>query len=216
MYCAKEAFAESGYYATSISQVVQQAGIARGTFYQYFDNKLHIFQSILDSFLEDLQECIKPIVIGPGATPPLVQVQENLTRVLSLVLRERDLSRILLNHINTPDRVLEDRLSEFYRQLAEMIERSLKFGIAMKLVRPCNTRLTAYSIIGAVKEVALQLTSSKESQPPGIKEPPVEELVRELLEFGIGGILAGAKSHVPEVPYHAGGLASPPRPAVRQ
>ncbi len=37
MECAKRTFASRGYYATSISEIVQQAGVARGTFYQHFE-----------------------------------------------------------------------------------------------------------------------------------------------------------------------------------
>ena len=192
VYYAKEAFAREGYYATSISQIVQQAGIARGTFYQYFDNKLHIFQSILDSFIQDLQECIRPVFLAVGALDPRVQIEDNLSRVLELVLRERDLTRILLHHASTPDRALERRLTDFYSQVAGMLERSLNLGIAMNLVRSCNTRLTAYSIIGAVKEVVFQLTSSQEQQPP------VEGLVQELMEFGMQGIIAEPRTALSE------------------
>ena len=60
----------------------------------------------------------------------------------------------------------------------------------MNLVRPCNTRLTAYSMIGAVKEVAFEITSSNEA------EPPVEEVVRDLIEFGLGGVLVGPSIHL--------------------
>ncbi len=181
--CAKVAFASKGYYSSSISQIVQQAGVARGTFYQYFDNKLHIFQSILDSFLRDLQHCIKPITLGPGAPPPLEQVEENLTRVLNLVMRERDLTQILLHHTTSPDRALETHLDDFYHQVSAMLQRSLDLGVAMNLVRSCDTRLTAHAIIGAVKEVVFQITSSE------ARQPPVEKLARELLQFGMGGVL---------------------------
>ena len=182
--CAKEAFAARGYYATSISYIVERAGIARGTFYQYFDNKPHIFQSILDSFLHDLRGCIRRIDLGPGAASPLVQIQDNLTRVLELVLRERALSQMLLNHVTTPDRQIESEVKGFYDQIVSLIEHSLELGIGMKLVRPCDTLLTTYSIIGAIKEVVRYLTSSEGPQPP------VEDLVQGFLQFGLGGILA--------------------------
>lgn len=161
--------------------------MARGTFYQYFDNKLHLFQSILDSFLQDLQGCIRPVSLSPDAPPPLDQIRGNLTRVFDMVLRERDLSQILLHHTGTVDSTLEEHINSFYQQVAQMTERSLKLGVAMDLVRSCDTRLTAYSIIGAVKEVVHQLTSSDRPQPP------VEELVRELMDFGMGGILANSR-----------------------
>ena len=188
MQSAKQAFADRGYHETSISLIVREAGIARSTFYQYFDSKLHLFQSILDSFLQDLHDSIRPISLAVGAPAPLIQLQDNLTRVLNLVLGERDLTRIILQHNNTLDRTVQRRLEGFFSEAAAMIQRSLKLGIAMNLVRPCDTSLTSYSIIGAVKEVVFQLTSSQEPQPP------VEELVRELLDFGMGGILVHSRA----------------------
>jgi AcrR family transcriptional regulator len=186
--CAKRIFASRGYYTTSISEIVQQAGVARGTFYQHFDNKLHIFQSILDSFIQNLRDCVQPISLSPEAPSPMAQVRGNLHRVFDLVLGERDLTLILLyqmHHSSSPEPVLETHLNDFYRRVADMIERSLNQGVAMRLVRPCNTRLTAYSIIGAVKEVVYQITSSQDTHPP------VDELVQELLDFGMEGIVAG-------------------------
>ncbi len=189
---AEQAFARRGYHATSIPDIVEDAGISRSTFYQYFDNKQHIFQSILDSFLLRLRECIKPVTLGPGAPPPLSQIRDNLTRVLTLVLKERDLSQILLHDITGSDRAVEERINEFYGQVADLIERSLKLGITMDLVRPCNTRVTAYSMIGAVKEVVLQVTSEGQTQPP------VDDLVQDLIEFGIRGLLTSSQAHLVE------------------
>ena len=182
--CAKEVFAQKGYHSTTISDIVQRAGIARGTFYQYFDNKLHIFQTVLESFLQELRAYIRPVSLGAGSAPPLVQIQDNLTRVLELVLRERDLAQIVLRHTGTTDPALENRLGNFYAQVAEMICRSLDLGMAMRLVRNCDTKLTAYSIIGAVKEVALQISAADGPQPS------VDDLVRQLMQFGMTGILA--------------------------
>jgi len=186
--CAKKSFAVGGYYTTSISEIAHQAGVARSTFYQYFDNKAHLFQSILDSFLQDLQDAIRPINLGHGASAPLVQIKSNLTRVLDLVLQERELTQILLHNAGALDSTVENRLSAFYGQVAEMIEHSLTLGMSMNLVRPCNARLMSYAIIGAIKEVVHQLTSTTRPQPT------VEELMRELLEFGTIGILANPRA----------------------
>lgn len=181
--CAKLSFAQRGYHETSISEIVRQAGIARSTFYQYFDSKLDLFESILESFLQDLHESIHSVSIAAGAPSPLSQIQDNLTRVLNLVLAERDLTRILMQHTNALDHTMVGRLDEFYAQAAGMIQRSLSLGMAMKLVRPCDTRITSYSIMGAVKEVIFHLTSSDEPSPS------TPELVKELLAFAMGGIL---------------------------
>ena len=96
---------------------------------------------------------------------PLLRFRGNLTRVLDLVLRERALTRMLLEHTGTLDRTAGNRVNDFYSRVADMIERSLSLGITMKLVWPSNARLTAYSIIGAVKEVVLQITQPGSDSP---------------------------------------------------
>jgi len=195
---AKAEFAHKGFHETNISEIVRQAGVARSTFYQYFDSKLHLFQSIFDSFLQDLHDAVQPISLAPGASAPLVQIQDNLTRVLDMVLKEKELTQMLLHQASPLDRTVEKRLTDFYSQVAQMIERSIMLGISMRLVRPCNARLTAYSIIGAVKEVIFQITSAEETRPIGVGDPPVAELVRELLEFGMGGILVKPRESLME------------------
>lgn len=180
---AKLAFAQSGYHETSIAEIVRQAGIARSTFYQYFDSKLHLFESILESFLQDLHEAMQPVSITAGSPTPLIQIQDNLTRVLNLVLDEGDLTRILLRNTGALDRNMVGRLEEFYSQAAGMVQRSLTLGISMNLIRPCDTRIVSYAIIGAVKEVIFQLTSAPEPRPS------TPDLVTQLLGFAMGGIL---------------------------
>jgi len=185
---AKLAFAQKGYHETSISEIVRQAGIARSTFYQYFDSKLDLFESILDSFLQDLEESIQPISLAPGAQASMAQLEDNLNRVLKLMLGERDLTQILLHHTRALDPTVLGRVEEFYEGAAEMIQRSLNQGISMNLVRPCDTRLTSFCIIGAVKEVVFQLSSSQAQQPS------VEELTRNMLDFAMGGILVQSQN----------------------
>ena len=138
----------------------------------------------MDSFLHDLRGCIRRIDLGPHADSPLVQIQDSLTRVLELLLRERALSQMLLNHVTTSDQQIDEQVADFYDQIVALVEHSLELGIAMKVVRSCDTRLTTYSIIGAIKEVVRYLTSSNRSQPA------VDVLVQEFLQFGLGGILA--------------------------
>ena len=209
MHSAKRAFASGGYAGTSVSHIGIDAGVARGTFYQYFDNKLHLFQSILDSFLQDLEDRVRPITLGPASPSPLTQTEDNLTRVLELMLRERDLTQILMQHASSFDPTVQRRLDDLYQQIAGMIQRSLEVGMTMKLVRPCNSRLTAYSIIGAVKEVIFQLISSPEP------EPPLKEVAQGLVEFGVGGILASPHTSLAGPKYTESTSANSRIPSAR-
>jgi len=50
--CAKKLFANNGYYKTQISDIIKEAQIARGTFYQYYESKENIYITLLDEFYE--------------------------------------------------------------------------------------------------------------------------------------------------------------------
>ncbi len=180
---AKGVFARKGFHRASIADIIQRAGIARGTFYLYFKNKRHIFTSLLDSLLKELDRRIETIRLEEGHPPPLEQLRANLTRVITFALEEPELVRILFHHAIGLDREVDQALHRFYEKVVDRIEWALKLGIEMGLVRPCPTRLVAYGILGGMKEVMGQLASKQ------ISALDVKAVVDGLLEFGLQGVL---------------------------
>ena len=55
---AKRLFSRKGYYNTQISDIVDEAKIARGTVYQYFKNKDDIFITLIRDFYNDWEKYI--------------------------------------------------------------------------------------------------------------------------------------------------------------
>jgi len=177
---AKRIFARKGYHQTNIADIIAQARIARGTFYLYFQNKKELFQELLDQVLRELTTRIQRIRLDPLEPSPADQLRNNLRRVLTFVLSERELTDILLNHSMGFDSELDARVREFYDRIAQQIQRSLDLGVQMALVRPCDTRNTSYCILGGIKELVGQLSQ----QPPR----DIESAVEELLNFGLRGV----------------------------
>lgn len=182
--CAKQIFSEKGFHNASVSDIVDEAGIARGTFYLYFTGKRDIFDSLLEDLLAELRQRIKPIDLTEGSPDPLDQVKANIRRVLELVIEDPNLIQILLHHAAGLDRRSAEILRTFYDRVLTLIERSLEHGIRLGLVRPCHTRVVATCILGTIKEVADWLTSRRRELPP------IDELVDEIIRFGLGGIFA--------------------------
>ena len=52
---AHDIFSKTGYKATGISEIAKQAGVAVGSFYNYYDSKEAIF---LDVYVDELEEDI--------------------------------------------------------------------------------------------------------------------------------------------------------------
>lgn len=51
---ATSVFARKGYRNTSVSDIIEAAGIARGTFYLYFQSKEEIFLALIDLWFEEV------------------------------------------------------------------------------------------------------------------------------------------------------------------
>jgi AcrR family transcriptional regulator len=177
---AKRIFARKGYHRTNVSDIIARARIARGTFYLYFENKRELFEELLAQVLDELRLRIHRLRVGPGEPDPVEQLRSNLRRVLGLVLAERELTDILLNHATGFDRELDARIIDFYERVVDQIQRSLDLGIEMRLVRQCDTRVAAYCILGGIKEVVAQASRARRRD--------IAMLAEEILDFGLRGV----------------------------
>src|SRR6516225_1382383 len=93
---ARRIFADKGYHATSIDDIIEAADIARGTFYLYFESKRAIFDELLDELFRTLQSKVSRIDVSPGAPPPVAQMDATVDKVFATLLEHRELARILL------------------------------------------------------------------------------------------------------------------------
>jgi len=177
---AKRIFARKGYHRTNISEIIARARIARGTFYLYFENKRELFEELLAQVLGELRLRIRRLRLGPGEPDPVEQLRANLRRVLGLVLAERELTDILLNHATGFDKELDAQIASFYERVLDQIQRSLDLGIGMGLVRDCDTRVAACCILGGIKEVVAQASRARRKD--------IGRLAEEILDFGLRGV----------------------------
>lgn len=61
---AIDEFAEFGFEAASINRVVENSGISKGSFYQYFEDKMDVFKYLIDVLAQEKMEFFK------GKHPP--------------------------------------------------------------------------------------------------------------------------------------------------
>lgn len=148
LVAARSVFAQSGYHRASVSQITAAAGVARGTFYNYFDGKRAIFQAILDELMVNVNDVVVAIDIHQPIPP---QVRLNL-RNLIVTLTDHEVSRILLAEAPGIDEEGDLALQNFYRQATERIERALRTGQVMGIVRDGDMNLTAQMLMGVLKQ----------------------------------------------------------------
>jgi AcrR family transcriptional regulator len=183
---AKEVFAERGYHNASINDIIGRAGIARGTFYLYFESKHLVFESILEEALQELRSRISRIDVTEGADPPQVQLRGSLVRVMHFVLEDPHFSRLLISHSLASDEEAVAQVDGFYAHVLKLIASSLEHGIEMGLVRRCDTGLVAAALLGAVRGI---IDHCLVADGP----PDIESIVDELIAFSLRGVVIGAR-----------------------
>ncbi len=150
---ARVVFATKGYHAAGVADIIDGAGVARGTFYNYFESKRAIFQAVLGELMEGVVDAVAPIDVTEPVAP---QVRDNLRRVISELQEMGDGARILFTDAAGIDAEGTETLGEFYGAATARIERALVTGQQLGLVRECDVALTASCLLGLLKEPVYQ------------------------------------------------------------
>ena len=179
---AKEVFSQKGYHQASVSDIIQRAGIARGTFYLYFRSKRDVFNSILDELVMELEEVMKRIDLDSSASS-LEQLRSILRLIFMLALENPEMTQIVLRRAGGLDSEFDSKLRKFYEMVLDKIESNLQQGIELGLVRKCNTKIAACCILGCMEEVVnlILLDADAISQ--------LDSVLDEVLNFGLHGVL---------------------------
>ncbi len=180
--CAKKIFAEKGYHLASIADIIQEARVARGTFYLHFESKREIFGLLLDQLMEQIDSRIKRIELAPGKPSFMLQLKSNISGALSLLLADAALVRIMLFKSVGQDPDFDEKLDSFYENVTMKIALSLRTGIGMGLIRECETQVVAVALLGQVKEILGWLVTQKN---PSSR---MDRVIDELLSLGLFGL----------------------------
>ena len=181
---AQVVFADKGYHATGVSDIIAKAGIARGTFYLYFDGKRAIFDALLDRIFEDLLARIYPIIIpqSPDEVTVESQIRDNAMRLIQCLMEDKDAVKILMAEAEGLDEGAQNRLMAFYGRLGEWLAESLDDGVSLGIIHACNTKVAAHALIGSLRGVLWAWAM-------GLVELDEQAFVNELLAFLRGGLL---------------------------
>jgi AcrR family transcriptional regulator len=77
MEAARQLFAEQGYNATSVADIIERAGVSFGTFYQYFHDRGDVLAAMLTANLQQMFESSDPKWRAVEGRPGLYRVIHN-------------------------------------------------------------------------------------------------------------------------------------------
>lgn len=125
---ARVAFADRGYGATTVADIVARAGTARGTFYLYFRNKEEVFHELMVELGEVLRRESRPPLL-PESREELVELATR--RYLEAFSRRRGMWRAELEAFGGHRDVEQHWLAlreDFIERIARDLERWRRRG----------------------------------------------------------------------------------------
>ena len=185
---ARDAFAEKGYQAVTVDDVVARAEIARGTFYLYFDDKRAVLDALVDDFLQRIGGCIVGIDIGHAKDSPREQLRQNVERITRMALSDPAMVKVALRDATGLDPAFDAKIHSFYEALRKLLGESLEEGQQNGIVRAGDRDVMVSIGLGGLKELVLDSVT-------GAIEKTPEELVDELMRFLDSGLLVPERAN---------------------
>jgi AcrR family transcriptional regulator len=140
-------FRAKGYH-TSIADIVEHAGIGKGTFYQYFNNKEDLFLECADSIFYDIDQEFKELLDEADV------MQRFWNRALFLGRSYRhfiDMLNLTRGASVKDNPRFQHKLAQVMENMIDPVRRDAEIGIRQGLFRLDNSTIIAYLLLGAIE-----------------------------------------------------------------
>lgn len=182
LLAARQVFASKGYHAATVDDITRAAGVAKGTFYLYFDEKRAVFYELIRAFFELVTEIGSAVAEEVQDRAEYVRrLEVAVARICELFRDHRDLVKLVYRESMGMDPELESMVREFYRRIARLEAENVKLGISLGLFRDdLHPLVVAYAQIGMVERVLLAELSDRSF-------PGELDLVRQIVGLALRG-----------------------------
>lgn len=150
-------FARKGYRRAGVSDIIARAGVARGTFYLYFDSKERVFLAIVEDFHSRISRAIAATDQTPqfdATAGPRGLLQASFRRWLELFAANRDAATVILKEASSIDPRFEKGFADLRRSAVEFFAaRYRRFQDLGFVRRSIDPELMAHLLVGMVDEL---------------------------------------------------------------
>jgi AcrR family transcriptional regulator len=179
MEAAGKLFMMKGYDETSVNMIVEEAGVAKGTFYHYFKTKEEILGSILEEYFNQFAEGMNALSINEN-----MNAFEKMQYILRGTLTNNNGPQNLTRHIEDNKNAKLHKMFEemFYEKFYPIFLRILKQGIAEKKFNVDHPEeITQILLIGIQAYMHMHFPYFKDIDYKAKKIAAIEELFNKVL-----------------------------------
>lgn len=168
-----------GYEATTVADVLEEAGVGRESFYEIFSDKRECMLAAHGILMDDLAATVLGSYEGPG--PWADRITDALAAVLEWFARDPAASRFLLVELAAAGPVSRERFREEFGRFVDLLEEGLDAGDPPDLPRASGLAVSA-----ALARIYEEVVSERTAQLPAL----LPDLSFELLVPYVGEAVA--------------------------
>lgn len=176
-------FSRKGFSRTSVEDILQEANVARATFYSYFDSKRDLFLELVDTILNSMSDIARQELVDiPNDLDELKEKTKSvIMRVYEFFRDNLDFAAIYIKEVTGMNPEIDFRVVEWQNQLSEYIKAILTRGIEKGIFRPMDVDVVASIVAGAPQHLGLSLFMYTKE----VDIPRVAEAVADYLIYGL-------------------------------
>ncbi|RQD75775.1 MAG: TetR/AcrR family transcriptional regulator [Candidatus Syntrophonatronum acetioxidans] len=148
LQAAIKIFSRKGFHQVKVEEVAEEAGVGKGTLYDYFQNKEHLLQ---EAFRVSCEQYLEVFDRSLESSLPFWQgVKEIINLHFSFLHEHEEMSYFVMESYNRPLETIKEWLMEVRRERLEVIQRIMKKGIEEGEIRPVDVEVASRMLLGLV------------------------------------------------------------------
>jgi len=164
-------FSRNGYTITTLDQIAERAGVTKGTIYVYFENKEHLFISMVREVMKEALDTVHEMFVShEGSTAELLRTQFSfIYRHIVENRRRREVVRMLIAEAGRFPELADRYHDEILRPCQEMLRQAIQRGIDRGEIRQSAIVDSPQVVIAPIALVDLWLMMFDDRQPLDLK-----------------------------------------------
>jgi AcrR family transcriptional regulator len=174
-------FLERGVESVTIDEIVGDAGVSKGSFYRYFDDKTDLVDAILEPVVNRLRSAFGAFQLqlaSAGVGPALNGLYGSIAASLAMTFVEHpDVVRLYLQESRGPDVGARSPIRQLADEVMDMTVTATEVAIDHGFLRPFDPRVTASAVVGGIERLLFESLSGHDMGDPAAVTESVISLV---------------------------------------
>jgi AcrR family transcriptional regulator len=152
---AKNLFADKGFEATNVRDIIHESNLSPGTFYNYFQSKEEIFEVLTDEIIGEVRDQIQDSY--KNVKMDRAEIIKSLQKFFQIFLGNPRLMKFLSRNQSY---LRELRSKGRFDDMLKDLERALEDGVKNGMLPQLPVKIVAIAVFGAVFEIIATMVAT--------------------------------------------------------